>query len=134
MSDPGSHDESVGAVGEEAAQLLAALADWARDHGSELGTGVAGLAGQAAESARQVSDHLATGDAECQFCPVCRAVHLVRQASPEVRSHLTSATSSLLQAAAGLVAAAAAAGGSPGAGPGRRSGVQRIDLDGEDPS
>ncbi len=59
-------DEPVGSVGDEAAKLLGALADWAGDH------------------ARDVDEHLATGDAECLYCPVCRTVHAVRQASPEV--------------------------------------------------
>ena len=98
-------DDPVGSIGEEAAKLLGALADWAGDQ------------------AREVNDHLATGDAECLYCPVCRTVHAVRQASPEVKAQLASAASTFLQTAAGLLAAA---------GDAERQGtsrVEHIDLD-----
>jgi hypothetical protein len=121
MSD---HDE-VGSVAEEATKLLGAVADWARDHGSDLGAGVAALADQAAASARDISDHIATDDPECRYCPVCRTVHVVRTASPEVREQLTSAASSFLRAAAGMLAAGGTAR-DPGSGVGH---VERIDLD-----
>ena len=49
--------------------------------------------------------HLATGE-DCRYCPVCRAVQVYRSASPEVREHLTSAATSLAQAAAALLATA----------------------------
>lgn len=117
--------EDVGTVGEEAAKLLGALSDWARDQGSELGHGVAGLAGHAARSVRDVDEHLATGSAECTYCPVCRAVHAVRQTSPEVRANLATAGTALLQAAAGLLATVV---------PEERAedaGVEHIDLDAE---
>ena len=96
-------DEPVGSVGDEAAKLLGALADWAGDH------------------ARELNDHIATGDAECLYCPICRTVHAVREASPEVKAQLTQAASTFLQAAAGLLSAAAAEPPS--------SRVQHIDLD-----
>jgi hypothetical protein len=99
-------DEPVGSVGDEAAKLLGVLAGWASDH------------------TREVNEHLATGDAECRYCPICRTVHAVREASPEVRTQLATAASSFLQAAAGLLAA-----GHP-AEPSTR--VQRIDLDDAD--
>ena len=79
------------------------------------------LAGWASDHARDVDEHLATGDAECLYCPICRTVHAVREASPEVRNQLATAASSFLQAAAGLLAAAST--GEPAAR------VQRIDLD-----
>jgi hypothetical protein len=97
-------DEPVGSVGDEAAKLLGALAGWAGDH------------------ARDVNDHLATGDAECLYCPICRTAHAVRQASPEVKAQLVEAASAFLQAAAGLLSAA----GTADAGSTR---VQHIDLD-----
>lgn len=112
-----------GTVAEEAAKLLGALSDWARDHGSELGHGIAGLAGHAARSAQDVNEHLATGAAECTYCPVCRTVHAIRQTSPEVRAQLTTAAGALLQAAAGLLATAVPDDR------GQRGGVERIDLD-----
>jgi hypothetical protein len=103
--------DPVGSVGEEAAKLLSALQDWA----TESGAGFSDL-----------HEHLATGSDECRYCPVCRAISLVRQTSPEVRAHLTAAAGSLLQAAAGLMTAA-----HPAAPPDR--GVQRIHLDDDPP-
>ena len=100
-------DDPVGNVGDEAAKLLGALADWAGDH------------------ARDLNDHLATGDAECLYCPICRTVHAVREVSPEVKAQLAGAASTFLQAAAGLLSAAASS--EPAT-----SRVQHIDLDAED--
>ncbi len=121
---PGPGPE-VGSVTEEAAKLFGALSDWARDQGGGIGDGVAGLAGHAARAAHEVDEHLATGAAECTYCPICRTVHVLRQASPEVRAQLTTAASALLQAAAGMLATAVPDDRA-------RSGVERIDLD-DDP-
>lgn len=129
MSADDAHDdhEPVGGVGEEAAKLFGALADLAREHSSDLGAGVSGLAAHATDALRDVDEHLATGAAECTWCPVCRTVHLVRQTSPEVRAHLGAAASSLLQAAAGLLATSVPDEART------RAGVERIDLtDGPD--
>ena len=102
----GNHEEpDVGSLAEEAARLLGALTDWAKD------------------TAQDVDEHLATGSAECTWCPVCRTVHTVRQLNPEVRAQLATAASSLLQAASGLLAAAA------GPAPAARPGMEHIDLD-----
>ena len=68
-------DDPVGSVGDEAAKLLGALADWASDQ------------------AREVNEHIATGGAECLYCPFCRTVHAVREASPEVKAQLAGAAS-----------------------------------------
>jgi hypothetical protein len=85
VTDAGdAHD--VGSLGEEAAKLFGALAGWAREHAGEAGEG------------------LSTGSAECTVCPVCRTVHAVRQLSPEVKAHLTTAMTSLAQAAATIMA------------------------------
>ena len=67
-------DEPVGSVGDEAAKLLGALADWAGD--------------RRGDRVRDVNEHIATGDAECLYCPICRTVHAVREASPEVKAQL----------------------------------------------
>lgn len=99
----GHGPDDVGSVGEEAAKLFGALSDWARD----------------------VGDHVDTGAEECRYCPLCRTVHVIREASPEVRDHLAVAASSLMQAAAGVLAASARAGG-PAA---RDQGVEHIDVD-----
>jgi hypothetical protein len=123
VSETGPPD-GVGSVGEEAAKLLGALSDWARDQGSDVGEGLSGLAAQAAATMHEVNEHLATGSAECTYCPVCRTVHAVRQTSPEVRAHLSQAASSFLQAAAGLMATLPSQEPS-----GRATGVEHIDLD-----
>lgn len=107
MTTPGD-DEPVGSVAEEAAKLFGALSDWAGEHTQDL------------------EGHLATGSAECLYCPVCRTVHAVRNASPELKAQLTTAASSFLQAAAGLLAAAGAPSDQP------QPRVQHIDLDDPD--
>ena len=94
----------VGPLAEEAAKLFGALSGWAREHAGEAGEGLSGLAAQAASAVHGVDEHLATGSAECTVCPLCRTVHVVRQLSPEVRAHLTTAVTSLAQAAAVLLA------------------------------
>ena len=98
--------DEVGSLGEEAAKLLGALSGWAREHGVEAGDGLSGLASQAAASAHELNDHLATGAAECTVCPLCRTVSAVRQASPEVTAHLSAAATSLAHAAAALLTTA----------------------------
>ena len=118
------HDEEVGSVGEEAAKLLGALSGWARTHGGDLGHGLADVASAALHD---VDEHLATGAPECRYCPVCRVVHVVRDVSPEVRTHLLLAGSNLMQAAAALMATPTPDDR------GRGSGVERIDLDDEWP-
>ncbi len=97
--------EPLGSVGEEAAKLFTALQDWAREN-----------------AAGEEHTHAAEPEAECAWCPVCRAAALLRQTSPEVKGHLAVAASSLLQAAAGLLAAAQPTGAPD-------PGVQKIDLD-----
>ncbi len=101
MSDP---DESVGSVAEEAAKLLHALQDWAKESGSEYAGAAATAAEGAASAVHQLDEHIATGSAECTYCPVCRVISAVRDTSPEVRQHLTTAATSLMHAAAGLLA------------------------------
>jgi hypothetical protein len=98
--------EPVGSVGEEAAKLFSALQDWAAESGFSA-----------------VHEHIATDSEECRYCPVCRAISLVRQTSPEVKAHLASAAGSLLQAAAGLMETHVPQERK------RPGGVQKIDLD-----
>ncbi len=120
MTDAGdAHD--VGSLGEEAAKLFGALSGWAREHAGDAGEGLSGLAAQAAASAHDLNEHLATGSAECTVCPVCRTVHAVRQLSPEVTAHLSAAMASLAQAAAALMATTPA-------GAARDGEVEHIDL------
>ncbi|WP_127480370.1 hypothetical protein [Nocardioides pantholopis] len=143
--EDGHAEEPVGSVAEEAAKLFGALADAAGQQQAGLGSGLSGLFAQAAGRVGQAQEHLArpgpdgagpegTGPGEdCAWCPVCRAAHVVRRTSPEVRAHLATAASSLLQAAAGLLATTVA-DPAPGSGRGtgnspRASKVEKIDLD-----
>jgi hypothetical protein len=75
-------DEPVGSLGSEAAQLLEALQDWARDAGSD--------------------QHIATGSPACTYCPLCRVISALRD-NPEVREHLSTAASSLMEAVVGIL-------------------------------
>jgi hypothetical protein len=85
----------------EAARLLAALQDWVRD---------------------DVGEHLATGSAQCRYCPLCTAVAVLRGDRPEV-------TEKLLEAGTAFLAALRAAFEAPPAGDPPASRVTRIDLD-----
>lgn len=130
-SGPSGSSESSGQVGsaaEEAAKLFGAVADWARDHGGELGGAVSGLAAQASHglgtAAHDIDAHLAGGE-DCRYCPICRGIQAFRSASPEVREHLTSAFASLASAASAALATAVPDD--------RRPGVERIDLTDEWP-
>ena len=109
--------DAVGSVGEEAAKLLGALSGWAREHqeGASVWPGLADV----------LDEHVATGAPECAWCPLCRTMHALRQTSPEVRAHLTSAASSLMLAVSGMMATHP-----PSSDDG---GVQRIELDDEWP-
>ena len=128
--------EPVGSAAEEALKLFGALGEWAKEQRADAGAlagslsaGLAGLAAHAAHAASELNHnletHLATGAPECTYCPICRTVHVVREASPEVRAHLASAAASLMQAAASVLDAAASSGPSRS-----RSGtVETIDLE-----
>jgi hypothetical protein len=105
MTGPdGTEDVPVGSVAEEAAKLLLALRGWAKDSGSEYAGAAASAAEGAASAMHRVNEHVATGGAECTYCPVCRVISAVRDTSPEVRQHLSTAATSLMHAAAGLLA------------------------------
>jgi hypothetical protein len=95
--------EPVGSAAEEAARLFAAVQEWAR--------------------ARFDHEHLATGSAECQVCPVCQGIAALRQVRPETVEHL-------LDAAASFVAAMKSAFPHPGpeGGGARPEPVQHIDV------
>jgi len=130
--------DEIGAVGEEALKLLGALADIARQHSGDAAGTMGDMADHAATVAREINEHIATDSTECRYCPVCRMVHAVRQTSPEVRTHLMVAASSLMQAAAGLLETlprpegSSTGGAASGEGPARGPHVERIDLDGDD--
>ncbi|QWC85651.1 hypothetical protein KLP28_02450 [Nocardioidaceae bacterium] len=121
----GTEHPEVGSVSEEAAKLIGALGDWAKDHGSTYAGAAAAGAGGMGDALREVDRHLATGAEECRYCPVCLVVAKVRATSPEVREHLSSATTSLLAAVAGMLATPVPEDA------GRRGPVEKIDLGGD---
>lgn len=121
VSGPG---EPVGSVGEEAAKLFAALSGWAKDQGVSGVDSAAGAAGAVTDALHNVNEHLATGGADCKYCPLCQVIAAVRATSPEVKAHLTIAASSLMQAAAGILATQVSTDPAGRTGP-----VEKIDLD-----
>lgn len=94
----------VGTLAEEATQLFAVLSGLAKEQAAQYGSGAESMTSSAAAAMKSVNEHIATGDAECTYCPVCRVVHAVRSASPEAKAHLSTAVLSLAQAAAALMA------------------------------
>jgi hypothetical protein len=129
VTGPGDEGgESVGSVTEEAVKLLSALQDWAKDNGSEYAGAAASAAEGAASAMHRVNEHVATGSAECTYCPVCRVISAVRGTSPEVRAHLSTAATSLMHAAAGMLATDV-----PDRARRSEGSVQKIDLN-DDPS
>jgi len=134
-----SGGEQLGSAAEEAAKLLGVLGEWAKEHSGDVASnlavgltaGLAGLAGHAQAAAsdlgRDLDGHLATGAPECAYCPICRTVHVVREAGPDVMAHLAQAATSVMQAASAVLAAASASG----AGARRSPTVEKIDLDPE---
>ena len=85
----------VGSVAEEAAKLLGALQDWANEsRADQVRTTARGMA----EGLGSLGDHVGHGQ-DCRYCPLCRALQLVRETSPEVREHLAVAVGALAQAA-----------------------------------
>ena len=73
--------------------------------------------------------------AECQFCPLCAGLALLREARPEAVEHLVKAGAELLLAARVLLEGPAEPSGSPAsrrrrpaAGDAAGNGLQRIDV------
>lgn len=103
-SGPNGERPPVGTLAEEATQLFAVLSGIARDQAAQYTAGAESMTASAASALRNVNEHIATGDAECTYCPICRVVHAARSASPEVKAHLSSALLSLAQAASSFMA------------------------------
>jgi len=72
----------VGSAAEEAVKLFAAVEDWARKR-----------AGHVLDE-----EHVATGSAECQMCPVCQGIGALRHVRPEAVEHLLDAAASFVAA------------------------------------
>lgn len=99
----------VGGAAEEAVKLFAAVEDWARKK-----------AGHVLDD-----EHVATGSAECQMCPVCQGIGALRHVRPDAVEHL-------LDAAASFVAALKTTVTAPSTGEAARTAprVQHIDVSG----
>ena len=97
----------VGSAAEEAAKLFAAMEDWARQKAGHLID----------------EEHVATGSPECQMCPVCQGIGVLRHVRPEAVEHF-------LDAAASFVAAlkTAVTTPPPDGAPNRPAPVQHIDI------
>lgn len=104
---PGS--APLGSAAEEAGRLFAAVEDWARTRTGGLLDG----------------EHLATGAPECSVCPLCQAVHALRQVQPETVEHLLDAAASVLAA---LRSTLLGPPGGDGAAPDAGSRVEHIDV------
>ncbi len=90
-------DDEVGSVAEEAAKLLAALQDWARDSGARA---TADAWGESfSDRLRDIGEHVGHGP-DCRYCPVCLAINVVRDTSPEAREKVAAAAVTLVTAAA----------------------------------
>ncbi|RYU09626.1 hypothetical protein [Nocardioides iriomotensis] len=113
--------DAVGSLAEEAAKLLGALGGWASDGAGDAASGAAGLL-------HDLNEHVATGGAECRYCPLCQVISAVRDTSPEVKQHLATATTSLLHAATGVLQSRAGKGGDAAA----PEPVRKIDLEDAD--
>ena len=72
----------VGSAADEAARLFSAMEDWARTRAGHLFD----------------EEHLATGSPECQFCPVCQGIGVLRHVRPEAVEHLLDAAASFVSA------------------------------------
>lgn len=95
---------SPGPLAEEAARLVEAITEWARGTVGEVSF-PAGGAGP-----------------ECQVCPVCQLLALLRRTQPETFGHLADASASMVAALRSVVER-------HDHGASRGSGVERIDLD-----
>lgn len=96
-----------GPLAEEAARLIEAIGEWAR-----------GTVGD-------VSMPSAGGAAECQICPFCQLLALLRRTQPETFGHLADASASMVAALRTVVERHDHSSA-------RKSGVERIDLDDRD--
>lgn len=103
-----------GPLAEEAARLVEAISDWARGAVSDV-TGASAEGGPAPRGP------------ECQVCPLCQLLAVVRRTQPETFAHLADASASMVAALRTIVDRHDHGGSRP-------TGVERIDLDGSAPS
>lgn len=103
MTTPHAHD--FGSVGDEAGKLLDAVQDWAR---TTFGEGA--------------SARMSTGSPECEWCPLCQLVAVLRGERPETTEKIVAVGTAVMSALRSLLDPPA----SPEEGPAAR--VQHIDL------
>ena len=94
-----------GSAAQEATRLFEAVQEWARRTSTGAG------------------EHIATGSPECQLCPVCQLLALLRGSRPEIAGHLADAAGSLLAAVRAAVDAHEREWAAR-----RAPGVERIDI------
>jgi hypothetical protein len=99
-----------GPLAEEAARLVEAIGEWARGAAGGVSMPAAGGSGP-----------------ECQICPFCQLLALLRRTQPETFGHLADASASMVAALRTVVERHDHAAA-------HKSGVERIDLDDRDPS
>ncbi len=99
-----------GSLGEEAARLAAAVQDWLRT-----------APGAAAHASAAAGEPGGETPPECQVCPACQLLRMVRGTRPEVYGHLADAAASLSAALREMTPDRAPDGT-------RRGNVEHIDL------
>jgi len=99
---------SPGPLADEAARLVEALGEWARGAAGGMSMPAVGEG------------------AECQVCPLCQLLALVRRTQPETFGHLADASASMIAALRTVVERHEHSATRP-------TGVERIDLDDRDP-
>lgn len=115
----------AGPLGDEAMRLISAVQDWAR---------------------RSFPDSAAGHSPECQWCPLCQFVAVLRGDRPDVTERVAEAGTAVVSALRALVDAATSGAGASGAGaPGPGAGAEpeprvhkidlgELDLDDVDPT
>ena len=103
------HASRIGNAAEEASRLFEAVQEWAR----RTSTG----------ASDRLGEHIATGSADCQLCPVCQLIGALRTSRPEIMLHLADAAGSVLAAMRAAIDAHEREWSSR-----RSTGVERIDI------
>ena len=81
-----THAHDFGSVGDEAGRLLDAVQDWAR---TAFGEGASARA--------------STGAPECEWCPLCQLISVLRGERPETTEKLVAAGTAMMTALRGLL-------------------------------
>jgi hypothetical protein len=109
--------DAGGPLADEAAQFAAAALGWAQRMAGGIDPG---------------DERIATGSPECTVCPVCRAIHALRDPSPELAERVTKTVTDLAGGLAHALRVAFDGHRHPPADPdpdaSATSGVQHIDI------